>query len=167
MSWWITQTHKRMTGKDVLYVTCNNHFYSYGYSTVGATAVSMWWSLTKLDTTSYTQSLCLNAFVRTIRELSSEVGTEDLQRSLRGLQQNEGSLTTLLSNSPIINPVRGGVWMNNITVGCTLATIISLYTAWALLQFSTKSAARNLPLRGLWWSNQMRHFGPNVYPSVT
>lgn len=146
---------------------CNNHFYSYGYSTAAATAVSMWWSPTKLDTTSYTQSLCLNAFVRTITAMSSEVGTEDLQRSLRGLQQNEGSLTTLLFNSPIINPVRRGVWMNNVAVGSTLATIISLHTAWTLLQFSTKSAARYLPLRGLWWSNQMRHFGPNVYPSVT
>lgn len=76
-------------------------------------------------------------------------GRGDLQRSLRGLwrfpQQNEGSLTSLLFNSLLINPVRQGVRMNNVTVGCTLTTIISLHTPWTHLQFITKSAAKIFP----------------------
>lgn len=49
-------------------------------------------------------------------------------------QQKEGSLTSLLFNSLLINPVRQGVRMNNVTVCCTLTAII---TVWRLLQLST------------------------------
>ena len=118
----------------------NHHFCSDDLSTVGATAASMWWSPTRLATTSYTQSLCLSAFVRTIRAQASSVGdwgpAEVFDGALEAPQQNEGSLTSLLFNSLQINPVRRGARMKNATAGCTLTTIISLHAARTLtIQF--------------------------------
>lgn len=56
-----------------------------GLLTADATAVSMWWSPAKLDTTLYTPSLCLSAFVRIITTGAFRMGTGDLQKLFRGL----------------------------------------------------------------------------------